>query len=72
MPVIKVEMFEGRTTEQRRALCLSLTKAFIEAVGGAPESVQILFVDASQGDWAVAGNPCSERAAAAAAAALEI
>lgn len=67
MPIIRVEMFEGRTKEQKRALSAGLTKAFIEAGGGTPESVHIVYVDVSQDDWAVAGKLCSDRAAAASA-----
>lgn len=61
MPIIKVEMFSGRTKEQKRELGRRLTDAFIEAAGGRPESVHVLFVDVSKDDWAVAGQLCSDR-----------
>jgi len=55
MPIIKVDMFTGRTREQKRALARELTEAFVRAVGGKPESVTIVFQDVAKEDWAVAG-----------------
>jgi 4-oxalocrotonate tautomerase len=55
MPIIRVEMFKGRTREQKRALARELTEAFIRAAGGKPESVTIVLADVDKEDWAVAG-----------------
>lgn len=55
MPVIRVEMFKGRTREQKRAIAQELTAAFVRAAGGKPESVTILISDIDKEDWAVAG-----------------
>jgi 4-oxalocrotonate tautomerase len=63
MPVIKVDMFAGRTNEQKKALAKSLTDAFTSVTGAKPESVHIIFSDVSKSDWSVAGELCSERGA---------
>ena len=55
MPIIRVEMFKGRTREQKRALAEELTAAFVRVAGGKPESVTILMNDVDKEDWAVAG-----------------
>jgi len=55
MPIIRVEMFKGRTREQKRALARELTDAFVRAAGGKPEAVTIVFADVDKEDWAVAG-----------------
>jgi 4-oxalocrotonate tautomerase len=55
MPVIRVEMFKGRTREQKRALARELTDSFVKVCGGKPESVTILIQDVDKEDWAVAG-----------------
>jgi len=55
MPIIRVEMFKGRTREQKRALARELTEAFVRAVGGKPEAVTIVLQDVDKEDWAVAG-----------------
>ena len=55
MPIIKVDIFTGRTREQKRALARELTGAFVRVTGGQPESVTIVFQDVAKEDWAVAG-----------------
>ncbi len=61
MPVIRVEMFAGRTPEQKRALAKALTDAFVTAVGGTPQAVQVILQDVEKSDWATAGVLASER-----------
>ena len=60
MPVIKIEMFEGRTVEQKRACAAAVTQAFIDTFGGTPQSVHVVFQDVARHDWAVAGRLASE------------
>lgn len=60
MPMIHVEMFEGRTPEQKRALVAALTEAFVETAGGTPESVQIVLSDVPKAHWAKAGKLASD------------
>jgi 4-oxalocrotonate tautomerase len=61
MPTIRVELFEGRTTEQKRALAQALTEATVRTLGGSPDSVDILFYDIRREDWATAGVLRSDR-----------
>ncbi|CAN5453020.1 tautomerase family protein [soil metagenome] len=68
MPTIRVELFEGRTPEQKRALAKELTDGVVRALGGSPESVDILFYDIKRQDWATGGKLWSDNAAAAPAA----
>lgn len=56
MPIIRVEMFEGRTIEQKRLLAKSLTDGFLSSCGGKPESVHVVIDDISPDNWAVAGK----------------
>jgi 4-oxalocrotonate tautomerase len=55
MPIIRVEMFKGRTRDQKRALVKEVTEAFLRTCGGTPESVQIVIVDVEKSDWGAAG-----------------
>ena len=45
MPMINVQMFEGRTTEQRRKLAKELTEGTCRALGCTPDAVQIIITD---------------------------
>lgn len=64
MPTLHVELFEGRTPEQKRALAQALTEATVRTLGGSPDSVDIIFVDVRRGDWATGGVLWSDRAPA--------
>ena len=56
MPTLRVELMEGRTVEQKRALAQALTKAVVETLGSKPESVDILMFDIKRHDWATGGE----------------
>ena len=60
MPVIRIEMFEGRSDEQTRACAAAVTEAFVETCGGPPSAVHIVFQDVAKSDWAVSGRLCSD------------
>ncbi|MCW5613440.1 MAG: 4-oxalocrotonate tautomerase [Rubrivivax sp.] len=62
MPAIHVELFEGRTVEQKRALAQALTDAVVKTLGGSPEAVDIVFRDVARHDWATGGTLWSDRA----------
>lgn len=64
MPTIRVELFEGRTIEQKRALAAALTEATVRTLGGSADSVDILFFDMARENWATAGTLWSDRASA--------
>lgn len=61
MPTIRVELFEGRTTEQKRALAKALTEATVTTLGGSPEAVDILFYDIKREDWSTGGTLWADR-----------
>jgi len=61
MPIIRVEMFKGRTREQKRALVRELTDAFVRAAGGKPEAVTVVIRDVDQQDWGEAGVSMADR-----------
>jgi 4-oxalocrotonate tautomerase len=61
MPTLRVELMEGRTIDQKKALVKALTQAVVETLGSKPESVDILLFDIKRHDWATGGVPWSER-----------
>ena len=62
MPTIRVELFEGRTIEQKRALAQALTEATVRTLGGSPDSVDIVFFDIARHDWATGGALWADKA----------
>jgi 4-oxalocrotonate tautomerase len=65
MPTIHVELFAGRTLDQKRALAQALTDATVKTLGGSADSVDVIFVDVQRQDWATAGVLWSDKAPAA-------
>ena len=63
MPTIRVELFAGRTVEQKRALAQALTEATARTLGGSPDAVDVIFCDVERHDWATGGKLWSDKAA---------
>jgi 4-oxalocrotonate tautomerase len=63
MPLIRVELFEGRSVEQKRALAQALTEATVKTLACAPDHVEVMFFDVARSDWATAGVLWSDKAA---------
>lgn len=61
MPTLRVELFEGRTLEQKRSLAKALTEATVQSLGVAASSVDVIFQDVARSDWATGGELWSER-----------
>lgn len=60
MPAIHIEMFEGRTLDQKRAFVEAVTRVTCETLGAKPESVDIIITDVKRENWANAGKLCSD------------
>ena len=56
MPTFNVQMFEGRTVDQKRAFVEAVTRATCETLGVGPESVDIVITDIKRENWATAGR----------------
>jgi 4-oxalocrotonate tautomerase len=61
MPTIRVELMEGRTVEQKRALVQALTQAVVDTLKTKPEAVDVLLYDIKRHDWATGGVLWSEK-----------
>lgn len=59
MPVIIVEMWEGRTPEQKETLIKGITRAF-EEIGTKPESLHIVIHDVPKTNWGLRGQQASK------------
>ena len=59
MPVVTVEMWEGRTSEQKEKLIRGITKAF-EDIGTKAEAVNIIIHDVSKSNWGSGGKQASK------------
>ena len=60
MPTFNVQMFEGRSTEEKREFVKAITDATCRTLGCKPESVDIIIQDVKREDWATGGKLWSE------------
>jgi len=59
MPVVTIEMWEGRTIEQKKQLVQGITSTFVE-MDVPPEVVHIIIKDNPKHNWATGGKLASE------------
>jgi len=59
MPVVQVEMWEGRTVEQKEKLIKGITRAF-EEMGVKPERLTIIIHDIPKSNWGMRGEQASK------------
>lgn len=60
MPIIRVEMWEGRTKSQKAELARAITEAMVSIAHTTPESTIIIFRDIDRDDWAENGKLASD------------
>ncbi len=60
MPTMHIELFSGRTKEQKRELVAALTRETCRVLGCEPASVDILLTDVERENWATGGKLWSE------------
>jgi len=63
MPIVNIEILEGRPASKKRALIQQVTDAVVQSLEVAPASVRVLVHEVPAELWAVGGVPMSERAA---------
>ncbi len=59
MPVVIVEMWEGRSVDQKRRLVSGITEAFVQ-IGVPAEAVQVVIQDVPKHNWGMGGRLASE------------
>ena len=61
MPVIKVEVLEGRSVEQKRRLVEALTRETSEIMQCSRESIYVVIEESKKENWGVGGQLCSDK-----------
>ena len=61
MPTLRVELFTGRTPQQKAALARELTDACVRALGGSADGVDVVFYEVAREDWATGGTLWSDK-----------
>ena len=56
MPIIRVEMFPGRTADQKRDLARELTDGFVRACGGPSDQLHVVITEVKRENWGIGGE----------------
>ncbi len=60
MPVVRVEMWSGRTHAQKQELARVITEAIVNIAHTTPEATIVIFQDVAKEDWAQGGVLASD------------
>lgn len=55
MPVVTVQMFAGRSVDQKRALVRAITDAMVTHAGARPDALHVIIQEYGLEDWGRAG-----------------
>jgi 4-oxalocrotonate tautomerase len=55
MPVVTVQLWEGRSVDQKRALVRAITDAMVEHADARPDGLHVIIQEYSRENWARAG-----------------
>jgi 4-oxalocrotonate tautomerase len=61
MPIIRVEIQEGRSPETKERLIAALTSTVVETLGVSPEQVRVLLYELPKTHWGIAGRSAARR-----------
>lgn len=59
MPVVNIQMFEGRDSAKAE-IAKSVTESIAKNAGVDPKYVYVIFSDVKTSDWSISGELCSE------------
>lgn len=55
MPVVTVQLWEGRSLEQKRRLVEAITQALVEHAGARPDALHVIIDEIPKENWGLAG-----------------
>jgi 4-oxalocrotonate tautomerase len=55
MPIVRVEMWPGRTQSQKAELARVITEAMVAIAHTTPEVTTVIFEDVAKENWAIGG-----------------
>ena len=60
MPIVRVELFSGRTHAQKQELARAITEAVANIAHATPEATIVIFDDIERENWAQGGKLASD------------
>ena len=63
MPIVRVTMAAGRTSEQKKAAAIEITDTIARVCNAHADHVYVIFEDVPPDEWTVGGETITERKA---------
>lgn len=60
MPIVRIELYKGRTRDQKAQVAKEITEVLERVCGCKPSHTHIIFADIEKSDWADAGKLADE------------
>jgi 4-oxalocrotonate tautomerase len=60
MPIVRIEMWTGRTPAQKAELAKAITEAIVRIAKTTPEATVVVFQDVAKENWATGGVLASQ------------
>jgi 4-oxalocrotonate tautomerase len=60
MPIIRVEIWKGKSAEVKKSIAQSLTKAMVESIGCQPQAVTVIIDEIPKADWFMGAKDSNE------------
>lgn len=60
MPLAQIQIMEGRSEDQKRAVIEKVTAALVEAVGAPIETVRVIITEVPKAHWGIAGKSAKD------------
>ena len=51
MPMVRIELYPGRTPQQKADCARAVVEAIVKHLGTTPSATQVMFVDVEKHDW---------------------
>jgi 4-oxalocrotonate tautomerase len=55
MPIVRIDLFSGRTQEQKAAAAREVTEALARTLNAPPDTTQVIFTEFEKSHWAKGG-----------------
>ena len=62
MPIVTVQMYDGRSMDQKRELVKGITEVVARVTGNAPDAVHVIIEEVRRENWANGGLLAPDRA----------
>lgn len=60
MPFVQINMIQGRSEEQKRAVIEKVSNAIVEATGSPMQAVRVMIVEVPNTNWGIGGQSAKD------------